>query len=204
MSDPASAQGRAMKRKALFLDRDGVINKDFGYVYEVERLEYVDGIFELCRKAKSKGYLIIVITNQAGIGRGYYSEQQFLDFMDIIKAKFIEEDCQIDAVYYCPHHPEFAKGKYLTSCNCRKPNPGMFITCINSMNVDPDKSIAIGDKLSDIQAAKMAHIKFCYQLQPKDSSFSYSDYSVISNLIEAIQLIEDLGNKIAQCLTLKT
>lgn len=151
-----------MKRKALFLDRDGVINKDFGYVCEVERLEYVDGIFELCRKAKSKGYLIIVITNQAGIGRGYYSEQQFLDFMDIIKAKFIEEDCQIDAVYYCPHHPTAGIGEYRKNCKSRKPNNGMILRAEGDFSIDQENSILVGDKPSDIQAGSDSGIKNLY------------------------------------------
>jgi D-glycero-D-manno-heptose 1,7-bisphosphate phosphatase len=151
-----------MKRKALFLDRDGVINKDFGYVCEVERLEYVDGIFDLCRKAKSKGYLIIVITNQAGIGRGYYSEKQFLDFMDIIKANFIEEDCQIDAVYYCPHHPTAGIGEYRMNCKSRKPNNGMILQADKDFSIDQENSILVGDKPSDIQAGVDSGIKNLY------------------------------------------
>ena len=157
-----------MKRRALFLDRDGVINKDFGYVCEVERLEYVDGIFDLCRNAKSKGYLIIVITNQAGIGRGYYSEQQFLDFMDIIKAKFIEEDCQIDAVYYCPHHPKHGQADYLMDCNFRKPKPGMFLKAATELKIDLHKSTMVGDTENDYIAAQAAGVRRIYILPEKN------------------------------------
>jgi D-glycero-D-manno-heptose 1,7-bisphosphate phosphatase len=159
-----------MKRRALFLDRDGVINKDFGYVCEVERLEYVDGIFDLCRNAKSKGYLIIVITNQAGIGRGYYSERQFLDFMDIIKAKFIEEDCQIDAVYYCPHHPTAGIGEYRMNCKSRKPNNGMILCASNDFSIDHINSIVIGDKETDLIAGEKSNITNLYLLNEAPTS----------------------------------
>ena len=171
-----------MKRRALFLDRDGVINKDFGYVYEVERLEYVDGIFELSRKAKSKGYLIIVITNQAGIGRGYYSEQQFLDFMDIIKAKFIKEDCEIDAVYYCPHHPTAGIGEYRKNCKSRKPNNGMILRANKDFSIDQENSILVGDKSSDIQAGLDSGIKNLYL-------FTSNKVSAV-NLSQSMQLID--------------
>ena len=153
-----------MKRKALFLDRDGVINKDFGYVCEVERLEYIDGIFDLCRKAKSKDYLIIVITNQAGIGRGYYSEQQFLDFMDIIKIKFFEKNCPLNAVYYCPHHPTKGVGPYKKQCKYRKPNNGMILQAEKDFSIDLRNSILVGDKPSDIKAGEYSNIKNLYQL----------------------------------------
>ena len=97
-------------RKALFLDRDGVINVDHGYVCTPERTEFIDGIFELCRAARQAGHLLVVVTNQAGIGRGYYSEQQFIDYMDWMRAEFEQRGTTLDAVYHCPHHPTHGVG----------------------------------------------------------------------------------------------
>lgn len=179
---PYKAAGDTMKRKALFLDRDGVINKDFGYVCEIERLEYVDGIFELCRKAKSKSYLIIVITNQAGIGRGYYSEQQFLDFMDIIKHRFTEENCAIDAFYYCPHHPSAAISTFKKTCQCRKPGPGMFAKACTEHNLNLLNSIMIGDKISDYLAAENAGVATSYILSRDVKSVASATPTLINHL----------------------
>ena len=94
-----------MKKPALFLDRDGVINLDHGYVHTPEEFEFVDGIFEVVATANRAGYLVVVVTNQAGIGRGYYSETQFHALTDWMKASFAEHGGQIDAVYFCPYHP---------------------------------------------------------------------------------------------------
>jgi len=164
-----------MKRKALFLDRDGVINKDFGYVCEVERLEYVDGIFDLCRRAKLSGYVLIVITNQAGIGRGFYTEERFLDFMQIIKKKFIEENCELDGVYYCPHHPTGGIGQYKKCCNSRKPNNGMILKAAKDFNLNCADSILIGDKDTDLIAGTKSKIgKLYLYAETSDSSQKFT------------------------------
>ena len=171
-----------MKRKALFLDRDGVINKDFGYVCEVERLEYIDGIFDLCRKAKSKDHLIIVITNQAGIGRRYYSEQQFLDFMEIIKTKFIEENCSLDAVYYCPHHPTEGLGQYKKQCAYRKPDPGMILRSSSQHKIDLASSTLVGDRSSDIMCGYKSGIINLYLYNSTDQISSNVKCRLTDNL----------------------
>lgn len=145
-------------KKALFLDRDGVINVDYGYVYNVENLKFINGIFELCRIAKQNNYLIVVVTNQAGIGRGYYSEEQFFVFMNTISTKFAMYDLKFDAVYFCPHHPVYGLGEYKKNCNCRKPKPGMFLKAKQELNLAMDQSIMVGDKVSDIIAAKISGI----------------------------------------------
>ena len=101
--------------KALFLDRDGIINVDHGYVYQEENFEFVEGIFELCTKAQVNGFMIIVITNQSGIGRGKYSEREFEELCQWMKAEFQQRNIVIDDIFYCPHHPTNAKGEYLQS-----------------------------------------------------------------------------------------
>jgi len=145
-------------RAALFLDRDGVINVEKNYVCQVEEVEFVDGIFTLCRAAKNAGLIIVIVTNQAGIGRGYYTEGQFLVLMNWMKARFLEHDVVIDAVYFCPFHPEHGVGLYKQDSFDRKPNPGMFLRAKADLDIDLASSCMVGDSLSDIVAARAAEI----------------------------------------------
>ncbi len=135
-------------RKALFLDRDGVINVDHDYVYKPEEFEFIDGIFELVRRYHEAGYLIIVVTNQSGIARGRYSEAEFLHVSAWMKAQFASHGGEIDEVFYCPHHPEFSG-----TCRCRKPSSGMLIDAQKKYDIDMSRSLLIGDKERDIEAA---------------------------------------------------
>lgn len=132
--------------KALFLDRDGTINIDYGYVFQPEKFEFINGIFELCRKAQEKGYLIIVITNQSGIARGYFSEQDFAELNSYMLAEFIKHGIKITDVFYCPE----------LSGNDRKPNCGMFIKARDKYGIDMAQSVSVGDKERDIEAAQKA------------------------------------------------
>ena len=145
------------KNKALFLDRDGVINVDKHHVYKIEDCEFIDGIFDLCRKAKSQGYKIIVVTNQAGIAKGIYTEEDYFKFRDYVHAEFEKQGCPIDAEYYCPYHIE-GQGKYRKDSEDRKPNPGMILKAAKDFNIDLSQSILIGDKESDIEAGKNAGV----------------------------------------------
>lgn len=147
-----------MKRPALFLDRDGVINVDHAYVHTIEHFEFIDGIFELCRSAKQLGFLICVITNQAGIGRGYYTEADFKKLTDWMLGVFQSKDAAIDKVYFCPSHPEHGIGKYKIDSPFRKPGPGMILQAAEELDIDLAKSILVGDKESDIQAGITAGV----------------------------------------------
>lgn len=147
-----------MKNRALFLDRDGVINRDDGYVFEKEHFVFIDGIFELTRAARDLGYLIIVVTNQAGIGRGYYSVNDFLRLSDWMKGVFEKENAFIDHVYFCPTHPEHGIGKYKTESEFRKPNPGMLLSARRDFDIDLERSLLVGDKESDIEAGIKAGV----------------------------------------------
>jgi len=139
--------------KALFLDRDGVINIDKGYVHKIEDFEFIDGIFDICEFFQKEGFLIFIITNQAGIARSYYSEKIFQYLTNWMLKEFEKRGINITKVYYCPHHPDFT-GK----CKCRKPNPGMILTAKKEFDIDLENSILIGDKISDIEAGKNAGI----------------------------------------------
>lgn len=145
-------------RSALFLDRDGVINVEKNYVHRIEEFEFVEGIFDLCRTAAQRGMLIVVVTNQAGIGRGYYSEAQFFRLTDWMRLRFAEEHAPIGAVYFCPYHPECGIGEYRKDSYDRKPNPGMILRARDELQLDLSRSILVGDKATDILAGKAAGV----------------------------------------------
>lgn len=147
-----------MQNKAIFLDRDGVVNVDVQYAHRPEQIRFVDGIFDFCRSAKAEGYLLVIVTNQAGIGRGLYSEDQFRNLMDWIFAQFEARGVSLDGFYFCPHHPVHGVGEYKKSCDCRKPKPGMILRAARHLDIDVSRSILIGDKQSDIDAAVAAGV----------------------------------------------
>jgi len=142
-----------VKSKALFLDRDGVINKEINYLYRIEDFIFNDEIFELCRNYQKNGYKIFVITNQAGISRGYYKENDFLKLTDWMLTEFYLKGIEITKVYFCPHHPDISG-----HCICRKPKPGMIKQAQSEYNLDLSRSILVGDKMSDIEAGRNAGV----------------------------------------------
>ncbi|GLQ48021.1 D,D-heptose 1,7-bisphosphate phosphatase [Dyella lipolytica] len=144
--------------KALFLDRDGVINVNHGYVHTPERTDWVPGIFELCSMARDAGYELIVVTNQAGIARGYYSEASYLAYTQWMHDQFRARNIPILATYYCPHHPEAGLGSWRLDCECRKPRPGMILAAAARFELDVASSVMVGDKPSDREAAISAGI----------------------------------------------
>ncbi len=146
-------------KRALFLDRDGVINEDGNYVHRIDDLHFIDGIFDICRAAASAGMAIIVVTNQAGIGRGLFTERQFHVLTDWMVAQFAAQGVRIAQVYYCPHHPVHGKGHFKLDCLCRKPNPGMILLARDDHGICLKSSILIGDKEWDIAAANAAGIE---------------------------------------------
>lgn len=145
-------------RPALFLDRDGVVNRDEGYVSRPAQVRFVPGVFDLCRVAKSRQYKIIVVTNQSGIARGLYSEEDFHLLMQWIAERFAREHASIDAYYYCPHHPDGGVERYRKDCPDRKPNPGMFLHAAQDHEIDMHRSVLVGDRCSDILAGAAAGI----------------------------------------------
>ncbi len=141
------------KSKALFLDRDGTINIEKNYIYRIEDFEFIPGVLELIQKYFDSGYLIIIITNQAGIARGFYSEEDYFRLTRWMLNEFELNGIKITKVYHCPHHPDITG-----SCNCRKPKPGMILQAIEEFNINPAASVLIGDKKSDILAGENAGI----------------------------------------------
>lgn len=139
--------------RALFLDRDGVVNKEKNYLYKIEDFEFIDGIFETCRYFQNKGYMIVIITNQAGIARGKYTEKDLKILNKWMIQEFENENIKISRVYHCPHHPDFTG-----ECECRKPKAKMILDAQKDLNIDLKNSILVGDKNSDIEAGIKAGI----------------------------------------------
>lgn len=136
-----------MKNKAVFIDRDGTINVDVHYLDDPDKFQMYPGVDEGIKKLKENGFKIIVITNQSGIARGYFTEKQLSDIHERMKKEFQAFDVILDGIYYCPHHPDY-------NCNCRKPRTGLFEKAIDEHNIDVKKSYTIGDKSLDINAGK--------------------------------------------------
>jgi D-glycero-D-manno-heptose 1,7-bisphosphate phosphatase len=164
--------------KALFLDRDGVVNVEINYLYKIENFEFIDGIFELCNHYQNMGYLIFIVTNQSGIDRGYYNEDDFNILTLWMIEEFAKRGIEIKKVYFCPHHPDISG-----TCNCRKPSSGMLLEAQKEFNIDLKKSILVGDKESDIEAAISAGIKETYLF----------DENKIYNKSKATKIVSKLG-----------
>jgi histidinol-phosphate phosphatase family protein len=126
-------------KKAVFIDRDGTINYDKGYTYKLSDFKVYEDAVRLIKEYKKKGYLIIIISNQSGIGRGFFTHKNAVDFNEALKKYLRKRGAAIDAVYYCPHKPE-------DNCNCRKPKPGLIEKALKDFSIDLKKSIAIGDR----------------------------------------------------------
>lgn len=159
--DPAADEllsNTGSPRKALFLDRDGVINVNHGYVHAPADTEWVPGVFELVAKANAHGYLAIVVTNQAGIGRGLYDEAAFIAYTAWMHAQFASRGAPLLATFWCPHHPDAGLGDYRVECACRKPRPGMLREAAARFGIDMPSSWMIGDTPSDMDAAAAAGV----------------------------------------------
>lgn len=154
------------KQAALFLDRDGVINVDRGYVFRIEQVEFVPHIFELCRLAQSLGFLPIVVTNQAGIGRGLFTEVDFQAITAWMSEQFAQRGVRIARVYHCPYHPTAGVGEYRRDSFDRKPNPGMLLKAKDDFALDLASSVLLGDKDSDIAAGHAAGVRYLAKLAP--------------------------------------
>lgn len=149
-----------------FLDRDGVINVDYGYVASPKRFEFVAGIHDFCRFLQSAGYKLIVVTNQSGIARGYYTEAVFFQLNIWMRQQFAQQGIELLDIFYCPHHPQAIIPAYRQVCRCRKPQPGLFEQACQKYAIDLPHSIMVGDRLSDMAAAQAAGVGQRYLLNP--------------------------------------
>lgn len=152
-----SSSGTALRR-AAFLDRDGVINLDRGYVIRREDFQFVPGVLDAARRICDMGFLLVVASNQSGIGRGLYSEAEFNALTAWMRSEFLAAGAPLAGVYFCPHHPTEALGEYRRSCGCRKPAPGMLLAAARDLGIDLQSSAMFGDKDSDLEAARAAGV----------------------------------------------
>jgi D-glycero-D-manno-heptose 1,7-bisphosphate phosphatase len=141
---------------AVFLDRDGTINEEVNYLSEPDQLKLIPGAIEAITMLNQDRIPVIVVTNQAGIARGYFTEERLDLIHKTLNQILISVGARIDDFYYCPHHPTAGKGDYLLNCNCRKPQPGMLIEAAKKWQLDLSQCYLIGDKSSDIMAGKKA------------------------------------------------
>jgi D-glycero-D-manno-heptose 1,7-bisphosphate phosphatase len=182
-----------MTQKALFLDRDGVVNVEVGYLHRTEEVRFVEGIFSLCRTAMKLGYRLIVVTNQAGIARGYYTEADFQTVMDFIQAQLRTEQIELDAVYHCPFHPKHGVGHYKREHEDRKPGTGMLRRGAREFNLSLPDSIMIGDRCSDIAAANTAGLRQAFFISGTEQSPCTGNYLAVDSLAEIEQWLAEQG-----------
>lgn len=161
--------------KAIFLDRDGVINIDKSYVYKIDDFEFVEGLMKALKHFQDLGYLLIVVTNQSGIGRGYYTINDFKKLTHWMLEEFKREKIDIKKVFFCPHSPE-------ERCECRKPQPGMIKEAAKEFDIELKNSWMIGDKESDIEAALSAGIKNTILIGDMDTKAKFKVKSILDTI----------------------
>ena len=166
--------------KALFLDRDGVVNVEKNYLYKIDDFELMEGILDVCRHYEAKGYLIIIVTNQSGISRGYYTQEDFNRLSEWMIEHFKSLGITISRIYHCPHH-ESIDGQ----CDCRKPEPGMFLEAQRDFDLDMASSVMIGDNERDIQAAIRAGVATNILLSTQESESAAN--RIVTSLKELLE-----------------
>ena len=147
-----------MSTAAIFLDRDGVINQDTGYVSTRDDFIFIDGVIDAMKLLKQKGYQLVVVTNQSGIARGLFSENDFIRLTEWMDWSLADSGIDLDGIYFCPHHPTEGSGADTRECDCRKPAPGMFNEAVAELDIEVSASYMVGDKVSDLKAAQAAGV----------------------------------------------
>ncbi len=172
-----------MPAPALFLDRDGVINEETHYLYRIEDVCWVPGIFSLCRRATDFGYKLVVVTNQAGIGRGIYTQADFDILTAWIHREFAARNTPLAATYHCPYHPQ-AIGEYQREHEDRKPSPGMILRAARDLDLDLSQSLLVGDRCTDIAAANAAGLRQAFLLSGTEPTPCPGNFQLIHSLSE--------------------
>ncbi|QBM76833.1 D-glycero-beta-D-manno-heptose 1,7-bisphosphate 7-phosphatase [Sphingomonas sp. AAP5] len=161
--------------RALFLDRDGVLNTDHGYIGSIDRFDVIPGVAEALSRVSSLGYRLIVVTNQSGIARGYFTTEDYDRVTRHMVATFAARGVYFSGIYHCPHHPDGQEPAFAAVCDCRKPLPGMILRACAEHHIDPARSIMVGDRLSDLAAGDAAGVRRCFligtSVEPGRQSF---------------------------------
>ena len=140
-------------RPAVFLDRDGTINEQMGYINHSCRFQLLPGAAEAIKKLNDMDIPVVVISNQSGLARGYFPEELLGEVHEKMNRLLAEKGAHVDAIYYCPHHPEAKEERFREACSCRKPRPGLVLKAAKQLNLDPGRSYVVGDRWSDIKTA---------------------------------------------------
>ena len=172
--------------RALFLDRDGVINEDVGYIWRPEDFIFRPGVFDACRHARALGYRLVVVTNQAGIGRGLFSEEEFQQLTAWMCTRFAEEGVDIARVFHAPTHPEEGIGIYRRESIDRKPGPGMLLKARDQLRLDLAASALVGDRETDIQAAISAGVGRRLLIDSDEAPAETGADAVVESLADAV------------------
>ena len=173
-----------MRRAALFLDRDGVINEEVGYLVRREDVRFVPGLVSLCRTAQELGFVLVVVTNQSGIARGYYTAAAFEELMQWMRNELGRDGVRIEAVYHCPYHPEHGVGEYRREHEDRKPSPGMLRRAAADLDLDLDRSLMVGDRCSDVAAANNGGVRQAFLLAGTERTACPGRYLPMATLAE--------------------
>ena len=180
-------------RPALFLDRDGVINHEVGYLHRSEEVRWVPGIFSLCHTAVTLGYRLVVVTNQSGIGRGLYTTAEFEGLMRWMRAEFRARGIGLDGVYHCPYHPEHGVGEWRREHEDRKPGPGMLLRAARELRLTLPRSVMVGDRCSDVAAANAAGLLRAFLLRGTETRACPGVYTPVDSLAEVETLLGQDG-----------
>ena len=182
--------------RAVFLDRDGTINVDKGYLYKKEEFEFIPGVLEGLKLLQDAGFILIIITNQSGVARGYYTEEDLICLNRWMQEYLEERNIIISKIYYCPHLPEAKIEKYRVSCNCRKPNTGLFYQAVKDFNIQLDKSYVIGDRLRDCSICRHCNCNGFVIGDTEDNQIisgikehKYANIEYVPSLLEAARII---------------
>ncbi len=182
-----------MAARAAFIDRDGVINEEREYLHRIGEFRFIAGVFAACRMLDEHGYRIVIVTNQSGIGRGYYTEQEYAELTRWMVQRFSREGVTITDVLHCPHHPRHGQGEYRVACDCRKPAPGMLLQAARRHHLELARCLMFGDKEADVEAGRAAGVAATVLVRsghPIDESATRADH-VIDSLgdLDALQRI---------------
>lgn len=179
-----------MGDKAVFFDRDGVINYDHGYVGPIEDFDFIPGVKEALREIKCKGYKTVLCTNQSGIARGRYSVADFQRTTLYMQSVLGLHDAAFDAVYFCPHHPEALVAAFRCDCDCRKPKTGMFFRAVKELNLDPLQCAAVGDRARDLLGPQSLGVSKLYLVNCGEDEKAQAPFArVLSDLGELADLL---------------
>jgi D-glycero-D-manno-heptose 1,7-bisphosphate phosphatase len=184
------AAAHAKGRRALFLDRDGVVNEDTGFLHRIDECRFVDGIFALSAGFAARDFALVIATNQSGIGRGYFSEADFAALMEWMRGEFRRHGVALAAVYHCPDHPTAGQGAYRRDNPWRKPGPGMMLQAAADLSLDLARCWSIGDRPRDAEAARAAGIGTIVHYDPGTGAvMRQGDLWVVPRLADVLGLI---------------